>query len=94
MRSQWNPSKTQVSAENNIVTAMHPLAAEAGSHILKSGGNAVDAAVATGFAICVVEPFMASIGGVGYMLFHERKSGKTYSIDYGPRAPIDAWDSM
>ena len=94
MRSQWNPSKTQVSAENNIVTAMHPLAAEAGSHILKSGGNAVDAAVATGFAICVVEPFMASIGGVGYMLFHERKSGKTYSIDYGPMAPIDAWDSM
>tara|TARA_B100001750_G_scaffold244117_1_gene260761 strand:+ start:1899 stop:3614 length:1716 start_codon:yes stop_codon:yes gene_type:complete len=83
-----------VSAKNNVVTAMHPLAAEAGSHILRSGGNAVDAAVATGFAICVVEPFMASIGGVGYMLFHERKSGKTYSIDYGPRAPMDAWDSM
>lgn len=94
MRSQWNPSKNQVYAENNVVTAMHPLAAEAGTYVLSSGGNAVDAAVATGFAICVVEPFMASIGGVGYMLLHESKSGKMYSIDYGPRAPMSAWDTM
>ena len=94
LRSQWIPSKSEVYSKKEIVTAMHPLAAEAGVHILNSGGNAIDAAVAIGFAICVVEPFMSSIGGVGYMLFQNSRDGKIYSIDYGPKAPMDAWDTM
>ncbi|MDP6402519.1 MAG: gamma-glutamyltransferase, partial [SAR202 cluster bacterium] len=65
LRSVWRPGKDEVVARNGIVAAMHPLAAEAGLEILRQGGNAIDAAVATGFAISVVEPANTSIGGVG-----------------------------
>ncbi|MFQ5860367.1 MAG: gamma-glutamyltransferase [Dehalococcoidia bacterium] len=87
LRSTWWPSKEEVVAENGMVTAKHPLAAEAGLGVLKRGGNAVDAAVATGFAICVVEPMMTSLGGCGIMLVHQPQRGLTEVVDYLPRAP-------
>ena len=67
VRGVWRPDKDEVVAHNGVVTAMHPLAAQAGLEMLKQGGNAVDAAVATGFAISVVEPYNTSIAGVGLM---------------------------
>ena len=99
-RSVWRPDKDEVVAENGVVTAMHPLAAEAGLEMLKKGGNAVDAAVATGFAISVVEPNNSSIAGVGLMLVHLGAAAGPYPpgtdlvIEYGPRAPKAARADM
>jgi gamma-glutamyltranspeptidase/glutathione hydrolase len=55
--------------------------------MLKAGGNAVDAAVATAFAIGVVEPFMSGVGGVAAMVFHNAKTGKTVVVDGSGVAP-------
>ena len=99
-RSVWRPDRDEVVAENGVVTAMHPLAAEAGLEMLKKGGNAIDAAVATGFAISVVEPNNSSIAGVGLMLVHlesgagEYPPGTDLVIEYGPRAPKAARPDM
>ena len=99
-RSVWRPDRDEVVAENGVVTAMHPLAAEAGLEMLKQGGNAVDAAVATGFAISVVEPNNTSIAGVGLMLVHLASGAGKYPpgtdlvIEYGPRAPRAARPDM
>ena len=100
VRGVWRPDKDEVVAHNGVVTAMHPLAAQAGLEMLKQGGNAVDAAVATGFAISVVEPYNTSIAGVGLMLIHlETGAGKfppgtDLSIEFGPRAPSVAHPEM
>jgi gamma-glutamyltranspeptidase/glutathione hydrolase len=76
-----------------MVAAKHPLAAAVGLEVLKDGGNAVDAAVATAFAIGVVEPFMSGVGGGGNMLIH-LANGETVDIDYIPRAPSKAYPDM
>ena len=100
LRSVWRPDKDEVEAKNGIVAAMHPLAAEAGLEMLRRGGNAVDAAVATGFAISVVEPNNSTISGVGFMLVHLASGAGDYPpgtdlvIEYGPRAPMAATEDM
>ena len=59
----------------------HPQAVEAGVAILKAGGNAIDAAVATSLAVGVAEPYGSGLGGKLMLLFFEAKSGKTYAVD-------------
>ncbi|QYX31895.1 gamma-glutamyltransferase [Sphaerospermopsis torques-reginae] len=81
-------------SKNGMVTSANPLASEAGISILKQGGNAVDAAVATTFAISVVEPFSAGIGGGGFLLFHSQKTGEIKALDFRERAPIKATKNM
>ena len=75
VKSRQRTTKTEASAGNGMVTAMHPLAAEAGVEILKRGGNAVDAAIATALASGVVEPFMSGLGGTLYALVYDASSG-------------------
>ncbi len=76
-----------------MVVSAHPLASEAGLEMLRKGGNAVDAAVATTFAISVVEPFSAGIGGGGFLLLHT-KTGEMKALDFRERAPLKATRNM
>lgn len=77
-----------------MVVSAHPLASEAGMAMLRKGGNAVDAAVATTFAISVVEPFSAGIGGGGFLLLHQPKTGEIKALDFRERAPLKATKNM
>jgi gamma-glutamyltranspeptidase / glutathione hydrolase len=73
------------------VSAAHGLAATAGLRILMQGGNAMDAAVAVGAALSVVEPFMSGLGGGGgFMTIHEARTGAVYALDYVGRTPAAA----
>ncbi len=83
-----------VIAKNGMVAAAHPLAAQAGVDMLKKGGNAIDAAVATAFALNCVEPFTSGIGGGGFMLIRLEKTGETIVIDYREHAPAAATKDM
>ena len=94
LSSKLRVSKDEVVAENGVVAANHGLSSEAGLEMLKAGGNAIDAAVATGFTACVVEPMMTSIGGCGFMLVHLAERGKSVVIEFSPRAPGAATADM
>jgi gamma-glutamyltranspeptidase/glutathione hydrolase len=83
----------EIAAQNGMVTAMHPLAAQAGAQVLQEGGNAVDAAVTIAFAVSVVEPFMSGLGGRGGMVIHQRGK-EPAGVDYTLRAPQGASNEM
>mgnify|MGYP001605097819 FL=1 len=72
-----------------MVTAAHPLAAEAGAEILEMGGNAVDAAIAVSLALGVVEPYASGLGGEGYMVA-VMQDGRELAIDFRSTAPAMA----
>ncbi|HEU5421999.1 MAG TPA: gamma-glutamyltransferase, partial [Nitrolancea sp.] len=80
-RSHWTHEKTEAVAREGMVAAMQPLAAEAGAEMLRRGGNAVDAAVATAFAVGVVEPFMSGVGGIAFLTYRDATSGRTSCLD-------------
>jgi len=82
-----------VRAQHGMVVSVHHLAADAGLGILEEGGNAVDAAVATGFALAVVHPAAGNLGGGGFMLIREH-TGKTIFLDYREKAPLAATENM
>jgi len=82
-----------VRAPHAMVVTVHHLATDAGVDILKKGGNAVDAAVAVGFALTVVHSAAGNIGGGGFMLIHQH-SGKDIFIDYREKAPLAATANM
>ena len=83
-----------VRSQNGMVASEHRLATEIGVDILKRGGNAVDAAVAVGFALAVVLPNAGNIGGGGFMVVHDAKSGKDVAIDFREMAPAKAFRDM
>jgi gamma-glutamyltranspeptidase / glutathione hydrolase len=76
-----------IAAEHGMVVAQEKISARIGADILKQGGNAVDAAVATGFAMAVTYPRAGNIGGGGFMVIHLRERGEDIAIDYRETAP-------
>src|SRR6267378_302279 len=71
-----------VPAEHGMVVAQDKLAAQIGADVLKRGGNAVDAAVATGFAMAVTYPRAGNVGGGGFMIVHSKDRHEDVAIDY------------
>jgi gamma-glutamyltranspeptidase/glutathione hydrolase len=86
-------SPTPVGAEHGMVVSSHRLASKAGIDVLKTGGNAVDAAVAVGYALAVTFPEAGNLGGGGFMTirFHD---GRTAFIDFRETAPSAATATM
>ena len=74
-------------AEHGMVVAQEKIAAGIGADVLRRGGNAVDAAVATGFAMAVTYPRAGNIGGGGFMVIHLRERNEDVAIDYRETAP-------
>ncbi len=83
-----------VYAAHGMVASQEALATNIGVDILKRGGNAVDAAVAVGFALAVTLPEAGNLGGGGFMLVHLAKTGETVAIDYREKAPLAATRDM
>lgn len=79
-----------VLARRGMVVSQNELASEVGREILEAGGNAVDAAIATGFALAVTLPRAGNIGGSGFMLIHMAEESKTIALDFRSAAPATA----
>src|SRR5438128_10912136 len=86
-RNAYRPS---VMGTRGVVTSAHPLASMAGIQMLLAGGNAVDAAVAVGSTLNVVEPFMSSACGIGLMFVSRRGGAERHVLDFIGRAPAAA----
>src|SRR5215813_7344618 len=86
-------TRQPVRARHGMVVTMESIAADVGVSVLQKGGNAVDAAVAMGFAMAVTHPYAGNIGGGGYMLIR-MADGRTTFIDFRERAPEKATRNM
>lgn len=90
-RSEWVFTKTEATAKSGMVTA-DPLPAEAGVEMLRQGGNALDAALATAFALGVTSPIGSGLGGIAGLVIW--RDGKTSAFDGSTRAPIASREDM
>src|SRR5436309_302478 len=86
-------SMAPVAAEHGMVVTAHQLATKVGVDILKKGGNAVDAAVAVGYALAVVYPAAGNLGGGGFMTLQLADGRKTF-LDFREKAPLAATANM
>ena len=82
-------TRPAVSGTQGAVASAHPLASQAGLDILRQGGNAIDAIVATAATLNVVEPYMSGVGGVGHLLLH-LADGETTSLNFSGNTPARA----
>jgi gamma-glutamyltranspeptidase/glutathione hydrolase len=89
----FSESKDPVRGKNGMVVSASELASQVGIEILKKGGNAVDAAVAVGFALSVTYPAAGNIGGGGFMVIH-LNDGTNTTIDYREKAPLSATEFL
>ena len=90
LKDRFNP----VIAQNGMVASQEAVATNVGVEVLKKGGNAVDAAIATGFALAVTLPRAGNLGGGGFMLIHMSGSDRTEALDYREKAPATAFKDM
>ena len=91
--SHAQSGRTPAPARNGMVVSSHYLASEAGREVLRKGGNAVDAAVATAFALAVTLPSAGNIGGGGFLVYHGA-DGKATTFNFREKAPLAASPEM
>ena len=82
----WHQTKPSAIGKRGIVVSQSRDAAEAGVAILNAGGNAIDAAVATAFALATVEPWNSGIGGIGFAVVHRAGQANAEVVNFGPVA--------
>src|SRR5512136_60571 len=87
-------SKAPVRGAQAMVVTTEPRATQVGVSILKRGGNAVDAAVAVGFALAVTHPSAGNLGGGGFMMIRDSGTGNVVAVDYREKAPAAATRDM
>jgi gamma-glutamyltranspeptidase / glutathione hydrolase len=87
------PGVPPVQAQHAMVVSVHHLASDAGLQMLQAGGNAIDAAVATGFALAVVYPDAGNLGGGGFMMLR-MANGESHFLDFREEAPLRATANM
>jgi gamma-glutamyltranspeptidase / glutathione hydrolase len=87
LTQNWQVRKDAVASRRGIVAAQERSAAEAGAAILRAGGSAVDAVVATAFALAAVEPWNSGLGGIGFLVVHPAGAARAEAVDFGPVAP-------
>lgn len=92
--TQWQAHVQAATAPSGMVAAKHRLATQAGLEVLQAGGNAVDAAVATAFAVGVVEPPMSGVGGGGYMSIFLQETQQRVVVAFPMQAPQAATPDM
>ena len=85
--------RTPVRGKNGMVTSSSMLASQVGAEVLKNGGNAIDAAVATAFALAVTWPTAGNIGGGGFLIYHGA-DGESTAFDFREKAPLAATEDM
>jgi gamma-glutamyltranspeptidase / glutathione hydrolase len=83
----WHVRKPLARSRGGIVATQNRVAGEAGAQVLAAGGNAVDAAVATGLALAAVEPWNSGLGGIGFMLVYTASKQRVSVVDFGPVSP-------
>src|SRR5437588_3923775 len=93
LQPAWADGLRPVHAQHGMVVSVHGEASKTGIAILRRGGNAVDAAVATGFTLAVVHPAAGNIGGGGFMLLR-KANGELHFLDYREKAPKAASRDM
>jgi gamma-glutamyltranspeptidase/glutathione hydrolase len=84
-----NGRRPRIASVHGVVAAAHPLAAQAGAQLLREGGNAFDAIVATAAALNVAEPFMSGLAGMGMATFHDARTREISTLDFITRVPFD-----
>src|SRR5439155_7817009 len=87
LTQNWDVRKPPASARGGIVASQSGTATEVGAEVLKAGGSAVDAVVATAFALAAVEPWNSGLGGIGFMVVHQAGTDRAEVVDFGPVAP-------
>ncbi|MCO5216849.1 MAG: gamma-glutamyltransferase [Thermomicrobiales bacterium] len=92
--NSWMPHRISPTSKRGMVAAKMPQAARIGADIIARGGNAIDAAVATAFAVGVCEPWMNGIGGGGYLVAWLAKEQRAITIDFAMQAPAGATETM
>ncbi|MBM4333734.1 MAG: gamma-glutamyltransferase [Deltaproteobacteria bacterium] len=90
MANSFTSHRPVVMGTNWMITADHPLAAQAGAAVLESGGNAVDAAVAANLALTVVRPHMCGLGGDLFALIYQAQNGRMEALNASGRSPYKA----
>jgi gamma-glutamyltranspeptidase/glutathione hydrolase len=84
----WTVRKPIARSRHGVVACQNRIAAAAGAKVLAGGGNAVDAAVAAGFALAAVEPWNSGLGGVGFMVIYLARENHVQVVDFGPISPL------